>query len=287
MAKGYVKVDASNLKEMLARFSEVTGKSMPQIVRAHARICAVELANRTQPFTGGGKNGSAILARGTENLKKDILKPVKDTEKLRAKADGLRNEKMRVRMQYVVASGSQTAIAALLMACRTIVSVSNFKPTSGVANIKTAHRSRRSKTTGHSLSASPDYNYAQTGLDGYVKQAAKMVGYAKSGWAEAARKIGGVKGDGARGIPAFAKRQKKDNGDARDNSDNKNSPHFIIINSTPWVSRLIPTSQQNEAKSATRYRMIKAMNRVFAYVAKNGKDVSSITAEVIAKTATD
>lgn len=282
MAKGYVKVDASNLKEMLARFSEVTGKSMPQIVRAHARVCAVELANRTQPFTGGGKNGPVVLARGVENLKKDILKPVKDSQKLQAKADGLRNEKLRVRMQAVVNSGNNQAIAALLAAVKTIVSPSNYNAVNGVGDIKTIHRSRRSKTTGHSLSASPNYNYAKSGVDSYVKQAAKMIGYAKSGWAECARKIGGVKGDGARGIPAFAKRQKAGNFDVSDNSERKNEPHFTMTNTTPWVSRLINSTAQREATYVARGKMIKAMNRVFAYVAKNGKDVESITAATVA-----
>jgi len=287
MANGYVKADSSNLKTMLLRFEEVTGKSMPHLVRAGARICAVELANRTQPFTVGSGAGKTALDRGKTNLKKDILKPVKDTEKLREKADGLRNEKMRTRMQAVVAAGSQPAIAALLAACKTILDPSHFKPAAGVPNIRTVHQSRRSKTTGRALSAAPDYNYAKTGLDSYVSQVARKIGYTKGGWSACAREIGGIKGDGARGIPAFAKRHKSENGQVLDQSANKSNPHFKLTNTTPWVSRLLNNSQQQKALDVAKSKMIKQLNSVLRHVAKNGKDVPATTAELIAETATD
>lgn len=285
MAASYVKVDSSNLRDMLLRFEQVTGKSMPRLVRAHARICAVELANRTQPFTGGGKNGPQVLARATDKLKKDILKPVKDSEKLQAKADGLRNEKLRARMQQVIGSGNDTAIAALLAIVKTIPNPSNYKLTKGTGEVRSQHRANRSPRTGRALSASPDYNYAKGGVDTYLRQAAKMIGYTKSGWAEAARQIGGVKGDGARGIPAFAKRQKANNFSVTDNSAKTADPHFVMSNTTPWVSRLLPPRYQDDALNIARDKMIKSMRLVFRYVAKNGKDVASITAEETANAA--
>ena len=282
MAKGYVKVDASNLKEMLLRFEQVTGKSMPQIVRSHARICAVELANRTQPFSVGSGAGPAVIARGTMYLRKDILKAVKDKGKLDEKAQQIQDEKLRTRLQAMIASGNEAGIAALLKACGVIKTVQNFHSVRGNSDIGDIHKSNRSKRTGHTLSTRGEYYFAKTGFDGYVKTVAKRLGYAKSGWAEAARKIGGVKGDGARGIPAFAKRQKGNNGEAKDNTERKDSPHFTMTNTTPWVSRLLPPRKQTDATNVARDKMIKAMNKVFAYVAKNGKDVESITAAVAA-----
>jgi len=286
MAKGYVKADTSNIKTMLLRFEEVTGKSIPQLVRAHARICAVELANRTQPFSVGSGVGPAVLARGTMYLKKDLRKITKDREALDEKAAGIADEKLRVRLQAVIASGKNPAIAALLVAVGTIKNASDFKLVSGPKEMEPLHKSHRSGRTGHALSTRPSYHFAPSGIDGYVKTIAKRLGYAKSGWAECARKIGGVKGDGARGIPAFAKRQKGENFKVLDNSEKKSNPHFTMTNTTPWVSRLLPARRQDDALNVARDKMIKQMNKVFRYVAKNGKDVQGETQAAIAETAT-
>ena len=283
MAKSYIKVDSTNLKEMLKRFEQVTGKSMPQIVRSHARICAVELANRTQLFSVGGGGGKAKLDEYKGYLRKDILKAVKDTDALNEKAAGIADAGLRARLQAVIASGDQRGIAAMLKAVGTIADVSNFKPVSGPAGIKAVHAPNRSKRTGRALSTRPDYHFSKGGITSYINQVSKKLGYSKSGWAECARKIGGIKGDGARGIPAWAKRHKGNNFKVTDNSERKSDSHFTMTNTTPWVSRLLSKGDQAEAVDNAKKRMIKAMNKVFSYVAKNGKEVESITAAAVAQ----
>ena len=136
------------------------------------------------------------------------------------------------------------------------------------------------------MSTRPVYHYAPNGIDGYVETIAKRLGYAKSGWAECARTIGGIKGDGARGIPAFAKRHKAKNADV-DLTKLKSigNPHVTMTNLTFWVSRLLPEQKQNEALLIAKEKMIKMMNIVFDYVAKNGKDVESKTSEAIDQSA--
>lgn len=283
MAKSYIKVDASNLKEMLKRFEEVTGKSMPQIVRAHARICAVELANRTQLFSVGTGGGKSKLDEYRGYLRKDILKAVKDTAALDDKAAGIADAGLRARLQAVIASGNLQGIAAMLKAVGTITDVSNFVSVSGPSDIKSIHGPNRSKRTGRALSTRPNYNLAKGGITSYVNQVAKNLGYVKSGWAECAREIGGVKGDGARGIPAWAKRHKGSNFKVSDSSRNKSDPHFVMTNTTPWVSRLLPPRDQSDAANIAQQKMIKSMNKVFSYVAKNGQDVESVTSQELSK----
>lgn len=283
MAKSYIKVDSSNLVAMLKRFEEVTGKSMPKIVRSHARICAVELANRTQLFSVGKGGGSSKLNEYKGYLRKDILKAVKDRAALDEKAAGIADAGLRERLQRVIASGDQRGIAAMLKAVGTIKDVSDFKPVSGPSAIGRIHGPNRSKRTGRALSTRPYYNYAAGGITSYVNQVAKRLGYVKNGWAECARKIGGVKGDGARGIPAWAKRHDGNNFKVTDNSHTKSDPHFTMTNTTPWVSRLLPPRYQAEAANIARDKMIKAMNKVFSYVAKNGKDVQATTNAAMAQ----
>lgn len=287
MAKAYVKVDSSNLRETLKRFEEATGKSVPEIVRASARICAVELANRTQLFSVGKGGGKAKLEEYKGYLRKDILKQVKDRAALEEKASKIASESLRIKLQSAIASGKEDAIGALLKAVGTIKDASNFKTKKGPAAIGEIHQSLRSKKTGRTLSTRPYYYYAPGGIDGYVNKIAKRLGYAKSGWAECAREIGGIKGDGARGIPAWAKRHKGNNFKITDRckSGTKN-PSITMVNTTPWVSRLLRPSYQKEAIEIARGKMIKMMNAVFAAIAKEKKakyaqSVKSLSQQVI------
>jgi hypothetical protein len=283
MAKQSVEIDTTELRKLFKNFSALTGKSIPDLVREHARICAVELANRTQPFSMGKGVAKSIVERGKNHLKKDILKPVKDEETLRKKADGLRNEKLRLWMQEVVNSGSNEVIAKLLVRTKTILNISNFLQATGSSNIKAAHQSNRSKTTGRSLSSYPVYNYAKSDLGKYVDEVSRMIGYSKGGWAHCAREIGGVKGDGARGIPAFAKKKKFKNGRVANNLDDKTNPHFVMTNTTPWLSRILTKSQQDEATGNTRVKMIKSMRRLIRQVLKERKNAATATAQIISK----
>lgn len=283
MAKAYLKVDASNLKEMLERFHEVTGKSVPLIVRANARICARELANRTQLFSVGKSGGRDKLKEYTGYLKRDILKAVKDTDKLNEKAASIADAGLRERLQAVIAKGNPVAIGAMLKAVGTIADASNFKPVSGPSEIKAIHAPNRSKRTGRALSTRPEYYYAKGGIQTYVNQVAKKLGYTKSGWAECARKIGGLKGDGARGIPAWAKRHKAENFQVKDNSGNEKDPHFIMTNTTPWVSRLIPPRDQDDASNIARQMMEKQLDQIMKRVSKQKINVKALTAEILAE----
>jgi hypothetical protein len=274
MPSKFVKVDATNLKKIVAQYQEITGKSMPDLVRSFARVCAVELANRTQPFTVGS-NGRSELERGTGHLRKDINKAVKTKDTVREKAETLTSEDLQRRMIYAVDAGRYDILAKLLVAVKIIRTEGDFHLLAG-GTIREFHKQQRSHRTGHTLAARGQYNLAPTGFDPYVKEVAKRLGYTKSGWSECARKIGGVKGDGARGIPAFAKRQRGSNWNVEDHSGDKKEPYFIMTNTTPWIGkRLLPERRQKEAQGIASQRMIKAMNMALRHAAKAGVDVRS------------
>lgn len=269
-------------------FQEVTGKSVPDIIRTSARICAVELANRTQLFSVGKDGGKARLEKYKGYLKKDILKSVKDTDKLNEKAASIANVKMRERLQAAIASGKPRVIGAMLKAVGTIADANDFKQIRGTASIEQIHSNLRNRRTGRSLSTRPFYYYAKTGIPTYVNKISKRLGYTKSGWAECARKIGGTKGDGARGIPTWAKRHKGNNFKVKDRSTRGIfSPYISMTNTTPWVSRLLSKADEAEALDIGRHRMIKMMNAVFNYITKqrraDARAIKSITAEIVAQ----
>jgi len=271
-----IKIDLKNMTEMMEQFQQVSGKSMAEIVRGHARLCCVELANRTNPFTVGG--GSEVLDKGKINLGKDIRKVIKEPDDVASRARRfITDDNTRARVLALITAGKWSAVARIFTNLKIISSPGDLQLVSGQAAIKEVHKLNRSKSTGRSTSPRLHINRTPSGLETYITEVSKMIGYTKSGWAECARKIGRLSGDNARGIPAFAKRQKQGNFDYQDRSGDKDNPHFIMTNTTPWVSKMIHPSEITAATNIASGKMIKSMERVLQYAAKQKADIAAFT----------
>lgn len=271
-----IKIDLTNMTEMMEQFQQVSGKSMAEIVRGHARLCCVELANRTNPFTVGG--GSEVLDKGIHNLGRDIKKVIKEPDDVAGRAKRfISDDKTRARVLTLIAAGRWNVVARIFANLKILSSPEELQEISGVTEMKSTHKLNRSKATGRSSSPRKHINKTPSGLDGYIGEVSKMIGYTKSGWAECARKIGRLSGDNARGIPAFAKRQKQGNFDYQDRSGDKDNPHFIMTNTTPWVSKMIHPSEITTATNIASGKMIKSMERVLQYAAKQKADIAAFT----------
>lgn len=281
MAKSHIQVDASNLKEMLQRYSETKGKSIPLIVRSNARLFAVELANRTQPFSVGKGEAAAAKKKGVEKVGRDISKVIKTPKTVEERIRKFDTEKLRERMITLFKARKITVLGSIFFRVGMLVSPSSFSELGGDGGVESIHKSRRKNGSTRSVKGVIDM--APSSINPYIAKVSKRVGYTKNGWAECARKIGGVKGDATRGIPAFAKRQNADNGEIQDNSGNSESPHFILRNKTPWCSKLLSESQQDQAKRVTMHKMEKQIFEILKAVSKQKADVKSITAAIVAQ----
>jgi hypothetical protein len=271
-----IKIDLTNMTEMMEQFQQVSGKSMAEIVRGHARLCCVELANRTNPFTVGG--GSEVLDKGKINLGKDIRKVIKEPDDVKSRARRfISDDKTRERVLALIAAGRWNVVAKIFVNLKILSSPDALQDVSGDAEMRSTHKLNRSKSTGRTSSPRKHINKTPSGVEGYIGEVSKMIGYTKSGWAECARKIGRLSGDNARGIPAFAKRQKQGNFDYEDHSSDKDNPHFIMTNTTPWVSKMIHPSEITAATNIASGKMIKSMERVLQYAAKQKADIAAFT----------
>lgn len=254
-------IEATKLEDILKAYSALTGKGLSQITRAHARICAVELANRTQPFTSGAGSGPARLKQSVFYLEKQIRRPIRIKQDLDERFQKIEEEKVRTRLTNLWNAGRYNVIKQILANLKIIKSPEHFKIISGQGELAETHKSRRSTRTGMAYSRPGEINMAKSGLQTYINKVSKAVGYTKSGWAECARKIGGLSGDGARGIPAFAKRQRGNNWKVDDNGADKDNPNFVMTNTTPWIRRLLAASDEKDAMRIAREKMIKSMRR--------------------------
>ncbi len=268
----------NDIEDMLDKYQQVSGRSVRDLVRAYARLACVQLANRTQAFTTGPSDGPAALDRQSKTVSFDIKKVIKDKESLRERFEkSVQDEKIRDRLVKVLNAGRYDILAKIMVNIGMIHSESDFIKIAGVSSAKTAHTQHIKRKSGRT-NLPPGKVYLSTGeLESYIEEVSKRIGYAKGGWAECAREIGGISGDGARGIPAYAKRHKGKNFSVSDRSNDKDEPHFTMTNSTPYIRKLLDQRQEMAAMNIARERMIKSLEKIFQAAAKKGSDIPATT----------
>lgn len=243
---------------MLYNFEDLTGRKIPDLVRQHARLCCVELANRTQPFGVGSGNAAKAKALGENAVEAGITSILPRTSFFQTVADSTEDDKIRQRLQSLVAGGQWRAFVDVMKSLGMwkeveLISKSEFSAT---------HKKHRNKRTGKTYSLRGKVYVPSGNVDTFIRKIQKRVGFSKAGWADCARQIKGVKGDGARGIPAFAKASRHGtNGKIKDNTKDKHSPHITMTNFIPWASRVCPRMEQNRAAQIAADKMEKAIMR--------------------------
>lgn len=274
-----ITVNADNLKSVMEQYATITGKGIPDLMRANARLCAVELANRTQPFSVGKGGGASAKTAGETRTANDIGKVIKTRDRLKEIFDKTTSESLRDSLQKLALAGNWSALRVVLQK----VGFGSVEFISG-QGIRAAHKANRSKNTGRAFNKPSTLYIASSGLPAYIKEVVKRVGLSKSGWAECARQIGGVKGDAGRGIPAFAKRHKGGFGKVSESINGANTS-FTMINSIPWADKVCRESEQRAALTMAKSKMIEQMRRAIKAASKPKADIPNIISQEIQKAA--
>ena len=181
--------DLAALNLSLNRLAEQTGKTLQEVLPAQMRLLATDLAAVTSPKgKDTGDNQKAM-----ENIMKRIYAIYPSTgaivNLLKKKNDGLAGKFAGFITTRKNASAQKILDQYLPELNITIGSFDG-------GALHSAHRNQK-KITQRLLVA------GYTRVTAYAKKKARMVGYAKGGFATAAKQLGGV-----RGIPGFATRQK-------------------------------------------------------------------------------
>jgi hypothetical protein len=277
-----ITVNADNLKSVLEQYSILTGKGIPELMRSSARLCAVELANRTQPFSVGkvSEAGAKAKIAGDTRTSNDIGKIIKTKTRLDEIFSKTKSEKLRASLVKLANAGQWQELKAVFEK----VGFSGLEFISSTQAFKAAHKYNRSRTTGQTFKKADKVYIATSGLPTYIQEVVKRVGLSKSGWAECARKIGGVKGDAARGIPAFAKRHSADFGKVSENISGANTS-FTMTNTIPWANKVCRPSEQRVALTTAKTKMIEQMRRAIKAAAKPKTDIKNIISQEVQKAA--
>lgn len=270
-----IKTDLRELDEIIKNFAQFKEKTLPKLVEQHARLLAVELANRTQPFSFGKGEAKNAWKLGKNAVENDISKVFRTKLTLQSVIDKTENEKLRNRLQKMLNRGDNRQVAEIF---KSVGMIKDYEiiAKSGLAD---KHKAQRSPRSGRTWSPRASMNISTSGLQTYTNKIMQRVGLSKSAWADCARLIGGTKGDAARGIPAFAKAKRHANNGNIIHGIHKNNPYITMTSEIPWASRILRTEEIRFAHHIVREKMIKMANYMIKHAAKKNFNPTPIENE--------
>lgn len=212
-------------------FARITGRSLVDEIIALARLAAVQLARRTQPFG----DTRAAQQTGETRIGKDINRVFTTAPTVFAQLDEKDPAEANLFWQAYRAQD--------LGSMAEILQYNNIDLAVAAAPDPALHTAARTKNGGvHKNYRARQLVTHEGKLNAYVAKKKKMSGFAKSGWAKAADACGGH-----RGIMAWASsRHKGSHGSAQIDRD-LFRPKVTLQNHVTYVTDILPEAQQNKA----------------------------------------
>ncbi|NDG62038.1 MAG: hypothetical protein EBY29_01020, partial [Planctomycetes bacterium] len=252
------KFESVKFEHIMADYAEIREVTIPDAVSLNARLLCVELARRTQPF---GEEQTS----GTIRVKNDIGKIIKTTEQLDEYADRVGSQRIKARLKALIKSGRFDIVETILRNIGFLNKWTGLEFLDSKSAIKTHHQDARVKPTGRTKTrGSKLFISSGSELNTYITEIQKRVGISKGGWAECASQLKKVnKGGLLTGFPSWVKKAiRSGSGSVQDLTSNIKSPKVTLTNNVPWVSQILPASEQLNALSVVATKMRSQMNRI-------------------------
>lgn len=249
------KFEAHKLEEILNEYAELRKVEVPRAVLINGRLLAKELARRTQPF---GTKADA----GQQRVRNDIGKVIKTEERLEEMIDKVNDERISKRLWAIYNRGRFDILKIIF---RNIGFLNKYGDMEFITDPKGPHRANRDPRTGRTRRKGDKLYIAANDISNYIEETAKRVGLSKAGWAVAAEDLPPTVANkrSSYDFPAFVKANiDKASGSARDNTGNETNPTVMLTNSTPWIDRICPATEQVRAVSIVIARMKTQMAKI-------------------------
>jgi hypothetical protein len=229
------------------------------VLKRLGRLEAVSFARSTQPYTKGGDkeglraNYAESLAQGKGAVDRDIRRMFKTGgsvyAEIRATGDEPLASAFYIQYQANKLKGKKGAEALMQK------STTKFKTLTIERKINAdLHKQSRDGRGRVARNRLPKQVLAgDKSLEIYIAKKQQMVGLAKSGWASAAREMGGAKD-----IPSWAKRW-KNTGSATDKTGNGNMQSVIIESKVKYASQALPAGEEAQALRIAADRLRKSL----------------------------
>mgnify|MGYP003638419501 CR=1 FL=1 len=270
-----IKTDLRELDEIIENFKQFKEKTIPVLVEQHARLLAVELANRTQPFSVAKGSGKVAHKLGKNAVENDLSKVFRTKLTLQAVIDKTQNEKLRDRLQKLLIKGNNKKLGETLKAVGMIKEYEILSQ----SQLAAKHKQQRSPRSGRTWSSRNSMNISTSGLKKYTNEIMSRVGLSKAAWADCARLIGGIASDPARAVPAFAKAKRHAKNGKIIHGIHKKNPYVTMTSEIPWASRILRMDEIRFAHHIVRDKMIKMANKMIRAAAKTNFNPTPIENE--------
>jgi hypothetical protein len=249
------KFEAHKLESILKEYAEIRQVEIPQAVLINGRLLAKELARRTQPF---GTKPDA----GMQRVRNDIGKVIKEDSKLEEMIDKVNDGRIAARLKQL---WNARRFDVLETVFRNIGFLNKYGDMQFVTDFKGPHRANRDPRTGRTRGKTDALYIAAGNIGSYVEEIAKRVGLSKAGWAVAAEGLPSTVANkrSSYDFPQFVKDNiSRGSGSAQNNTSNTANPTVTLTNSTPWVDRICPATEQVRAVSIVIARMKTQMAKI-------------------------
>jgi hypothetical protein len=256
------KFEDTKFKQILEEYSQIRKVTIPDSVIFNARLLCVELSRRTQPF--GNEKAKQV---GEKAIVKDLL--------------GRNMQRAGIFSVIGQAIGNnyeEYSTGNVRLFVRKDGSVygtdkSHFRPDATEGDMRSFHK-RFFKNGKMSSAGSRTRDIGrwkfiekmfvnQGAMDSYLEARYRTVGWAKAGWAACAKELRKVfTGSAVKGIPEFVRKLDSYNSDVIDNTSNLTEPTVTLINTTPYIDRILPVTEQLNALSVVKAKMKKQLERI-------------------------
>ena len=241
-----VTVDDGQLSDAINSFAAYVNKTVPEIVRAQARLVAVNLATQTQPFG----DDDAAQFKGVNAVRIDLGRVFIGRGRVIEIASKNQSNGVAQWLKRAAEDGNELAVGDAWKALtgRSIEVGTNVNPA--------WHQGQRNAKGRVKRGAKPMIVLSESSLNSYTKRKEKLVGFGKSGWSACARALGGT-----RGIPGWVSR-KKGPGTVDDQTRGQTDfPHVAMTNDVRYIDQILSPTQR---RAAVRIQVEK-MNRAIEH----------------------
>jgi hypothetical protein len=286
MANGFrFELTDTGFSKALVDFYRIFGGDLGKIIRAQARLIAVNLTFQTQPFGGSkptpGKQADEQVSgksTGEGAVKRDINSIYTTPGRLfymirETSAAAAKGFYMLVRQRRFLQA--EKLLQRLNIPGLQKMSVGDFDG----GQLHQARQAPIPRRPRIKKSQKPELVIGDVSkINKYVLLVQKRVGMAKAGWAHCAQQLGGtggtaptdVEGRSQVMVPSWVKRHagKTAVGRVEDRSSSRGNAFVSMTNTVPWVDKCLNRDQMQEALDIQRRKMETAIRKAAEYRAR-------------------
>jgi hypothetical protein len=239
--------DDRGLQEKMKQLTKWKGITFAEVLRRHARLCAVEMCRRTQPF---GTDAS-VRQIGENAVERDIRKIYKDSANLLNMARSWKNTPWQRAVVTALEKEDFNNLWILLQESKSWLRDSLVEAPS--PSVHQAHRTKRGRVRKTRFFGIVKDAAA---LLRYIKDRQMLVGFTKSVWWTCAQQIKTTLKRETAGFPAWVRRHKAP-GTVLDSADDPFQPSVEMRTDLPWMNAVLPSYERDAAVRIVKEKMIK------------------------------